>query len=404
MTLDSLFSFPRKMYREVVFEYRRSQQLRRYHRTLRTLVAVEGGPTSAYSEARLASHLAKIATQKRKLGDQPRVVGFGARHWERYGFWQQFEEISTFKLFDYDEALRLAGRDSSERLTRSRLGRQFLQTIDQDSSDVSLAFFYADSRYLCPDMLLELNRRGIWTVVMGLDDKHRLDLQRIGDLETGQLTVAKQVDVYWTTWRCGADLLGREGANPWYAPPGASPAFYKPSTEHRSNVVTFIGQCYGRRPKLVRYLGDGGIVINALGSGWPAGSASHVEAVHAYSSSMAVLGVGDVGAMPEVKHLKARDFEVPMSGGLYLTTYNPELAECYKIGEEILCYSSFEECLELLYWIRSNPDEATTIRKRGHSRAMASHTWARRIGHLFDLMDQERSAAKGFANKVQGST
>jgi spore maturation protein CgeB len=89
--------------------------------------------------------------------------------------------------------------------------------------------------------------------------------------------------------------------------------------------------------------------------------------------------------MEGVKHLKGRDFEVPMSGGLYLTTYNYELADHYIIGKEILCYSSFEECAEIIHWVLRHPDEAEAIRQAGLRRARSDHTWERRLQMMFTL-------------------
>ena len=64
--------------------------------------------------------------------------------------------------------------------------------------------------------------------------------------------------------------------------------------------------------------------------------------------------MGGVGRTTKINHLKGRDFEVPMCGSVYLTNFNPELADCFVIGHEIMCYGSFEECFEQINNILSN--------------------------------------------------
>jgi spore maturation protein CgeB len=87
-----------------------------------------------------------------------------------------------------------------------------------------------------------------------------------------------------------------------------------------------------------------------------------------------------------VKHLKGRDFEVPMTGALYLTTFNEELSRHFDIGREILCYGSYAECAEIIVRMLRAPDQAQAIRTAGHARALRDHTWRRRIGDLFDAL------------------
>jgi spore maturation protein CgeB len=110
---------------------------------------------------------------------------------------------------------------------------------------------------------------------------------------------------------------------------------------------------------------------------------------------MAVLGLGDVGALTEVKHTKGRAFEVPMSGGLYLTTFNPELADAYIVGKEILCYTSLEECVELLNWVRRYPLQASEIRRAGLCRSLRDHTWQNRFATILSMLTVQAQVDSG---------
>ena len=75
-----------------------------------------------------------------------------------------------------------------------------------------------------------------------------------------------------------------------------------------------------------------GIDIAAFGKGWPGGTLSDREMVELYSRSRINLGFSGIGSSRRLCHLKGRDFEVPMSGGLYLTQDHPELELVYKVG------------------------------------------------------------------------
>jgi spore maturation protein CgeB len=58
------------------------------------------------------------------------------------------------------------------------------------------------------------------------------------------------------------------GANPIYFQEAANPLFYKPYNEKKIFDVTFVGQAYGERPDIVKYLLENSIDINVFGIGW----------------------------------------------------------------------------------------------------------------------------------------
>src|SRR5262249_35306301 len=152
-----------------------------------------------------------------------------------------------------------------------------------------------------------LRESGIWTVLLSLDDKQQLVDVRSGDLRDWQLEVAQSVDVYWTTWRAGADWLIEQGGNPWDAPAGADPRVFSPGERSRDIDVLWLGSAYGRRMELVRYLRDKGFRVHAVGSGWGTAPVEFEEMLDLYARSKVVLGMGGVGQSDRVKHLKGRD-------------------------------------------------------------------------------------------------
>jgi spore maturation protein CgeB len=108
--------------------------------------------------------------------------------------------------------------------------------------------------------------------------------------------------------------------------------------------------------------------------------------VRIYSKSTINLGFGGVAGHQNTFCLKGRDFEIPMSGGLYLTEHSPELERVFKPGREILTSKTFDELVAKIRYFLTHPDEADTIRKAGALRARAEHTWEMRFEKIFGLM------------------
>ena len=84
--------------------------------------------------------------------------------------------------------------------------------------------------------------------------------------------------------------------------------------------------------------------------------------------------------------LKGRDFEIPASGGLYLTQHNLELSLVYDIGKEILTYKNTEDCAKTVSKLLDNSDQAELIRKAGQERCLKNHTYERRWLDVFKLV------------------
>ena len=139
--------------------------------------------------------------------------------------------------------------------------------------------------------------------------------------------------------------------------------------------------------EIIKKLKLHGIHAEAYGYGWPNGSLSTEEMVRMYSRSKINLGFGGIAGSKDTYCLKGRDFEIPMSGGLYLTEYHPELERCYDIGKEIFTYTDFDDLAKKICYLLSNPEKAEKIRKRGARRARKDHTWEIRFEKIFNLIN-----------------
>jgi spore maturation protein CgeB len=112
--------------------------------------------------------------------------------------------------------------------------------------------------------------------------------------------------------------------------------------------------------------------------------------VRTFSQSRISLGfatAGDSHAGPRrLTHLRLREFEAPMSGALYLTERQDELAEYFCIGREVLAYADRDDLLDQVRYYLAHPEQAERIRRAGYHRARRDHTWQQRFRELFAVL------------------
>lgn len=168
-------------------------------------------------------------------------------------------------------------------------------------------------------------------------------------------------------------------------PEAAHPDVHRPYDVPFEFDVSFVGACYGRRPAFMRHLARRGIKVACFGKGWPNGPLDDENMIKLYSRSRINLGFSSIGYAKRLMCLKGRDFEIPMSGGLYLTQHNPELDLVYRVGEEILTYRGAEDCAATIRSLLDNPSRAAEIRAKGRARALREHTYETRWTEVFKL-------------------
>lgn len=83
---------------------------------------------------------------------------------------------------------------------------------------------------------------------------------------------------------------------------------------------------------------------------------------------------------------KCRDFEIPMSGGLMLTTHNEHLADYFELDRDIFTFKGKEECLKQIHRLLIDEALCETARKSARERALKEHTWEHRIKSLLQVV------------------
>lgn len=251
---------------------------------------------------------------------------------------------------------------------------------------IDAIFAYVCGEHFTPALLKSLRSFGAPMVNISLNDKDWFVGRVRGGRSHGVRDICRWFDLSWTST---ADALPKyvvEGATPVYLPEGANPAVHAPVDIQPDIDVSFVGQCYEPRPHYIEALRRAGIAVQAFGPGWPNGRVTLEDMVRIWCRSKVTLGFSGVIGQAGAYHLKGRDFEVPMSGGLYLTEHHDEIAPFYRIGSEILTWRDTDELVERVRWVLAHPQEAERVRAAGRARAMADHTWDARFQKVFHLM------------------
>jgi hypothetical protein len=252
---------------------------------------------------------------------------------------------------------------------------------------VDWVFCYGGGQDTSPRVIATMTEEfGLPTVNMSLDDKQGWAGRWVGDCRTGAADITASFDLFLTSARVACDWHLVEGGRPLYRPPGFDAATFGPRDLPRDIAVSFVGVAYGFRRTLVDYLRRHGVPIQTVGAGWP-GSGFAPDPVGVFNRSRINLGMGGIEYSESLTNVKGRDFEVPgAGGGVYLTSYNPDLAQHFEVGQEILCYRNRNEMLELIRYYLTHVDEAEAIARRGRERCLREHRWLHRYMDVLRIL------------------
>ena len=83
-----------------------------------------------------------------------------------------------------------------------------------------------------------------------------------------------------------------------------------------------------------------------------------------------------------------RLFEVTGLGCTLLTDSKKDLSEYFDIDSEILTYSSKDEAIEKINYLKENPNKAEQIRSAGQSKCLNNHTTQNQISRLSEILNK----------------
>lgn len=252
---------------------------------------------------------------------------------------------------------------------------------------VDWVFCYGGGQDTSPAVIRELSETfGVPTVNMSLDDKQGWVGRFNGECRSGACDITRDFDLYMTSARVCCEWHMVEGGRPIYLPEGVDVNAFAPRDLPKDLPVSFVGAAYGFRRSFVDELKRYGVDVRCFGSGWP-GASWVDDPIEVFNRSVINLGMGGIEYSESLTNVKGRDFEIPgTGGGAYLTSFNPDLAQHFEVGREIVCYRNREEALELIRHLLTNRDEAAAIAAAARARCVREHRWLHRYESMLRVL------------------
>lgn len=356
------------------------QELRdKYYERTRGLLGTDGGREAALTLLRKSRNVPR--TKRSGLSDV-RLFVVAADDIGGPRLLSSFGRLTDSVIFDLAGYRTPYSPEATTQLEwRDELQRDVVAAFNKAHGEepIDLVFAYGSRFEFEPDTLQSIRSSGVPLAVLCLDDKHIFETNPGLPYPNGQKALIGAADVHLTNSRECVRWYLAEGAPAFYMPQGVDEQYYRPLDVPQDVDVSFVGQRYGYRASLVDHLSKSGVGVECYGSGWGTRKVSDDEKVALYTRSKVNLGIGGVGYSEQLTCIKGRDFEAPSAGGFYLTTYDAELADLFRIGEEIVCYRDAIDCAELIRYYLERPEEARRIAVAGRARCLRDHTWERRF-------------------------
>jgi len=310
-------------------------------------------------------------------------------NWEGPSLGPSLSAFGAVKTIDWKDPSLSGGLAPGVRGWKEKMNGGLLKAASDAASrrPFDAVFAYLSGEQVSAAVISALRGLGAPMVNLALNDKECFVGKVVGGQAQGAKDICAGFDLCWTSTHDSLEKYLVEGATPLYLPEGANPLVHRPyDDEEKIYDVSFVGQRYGNRPETISRLKEAGVRVEAFGPGWQSGPLPVEEMVRTWSRSRVNLGFGGVHGLKGTFCLKGRDFEVPMSGGLYLTEHHEELEPFFAVGREIVTYTGFEDLLVKIKWLLDNPGEAEAIRLAGRRRALREHTWEMRLDKVFRLL------------------
>ncbi|HEY2122108.1 MAG TPA: glycosyltransferase [Chthoniobacterales bacterium] len=319
----------------------------------------------------------------------------------------------TIVEFEYDLNETFQNLDPSDPLqsefigrNRPRLSDELLSQVRKAHSarpiDVLFTYFY--NACVLPEVIREIRALGIVAINWFCNAAYQFHLVS---------EIAPAYDYCLVPEKFRLEDYRRIGATPIYCQEAANPDVYRPYSETDRYNAGFVGQAYGERPGCIAWLVERGIDVHVWGSGWEnfcrrrpslnptrwgrtddlpkitgrliGAILTDEEMVRTFSRTKVNLGFAAcwTTGTERITQVRLRDFEVPMSGGFYITEYQDEITEFFKIDSEIVCYRDREELLDKIKFYARHRELREKIRQAGRRRCLNDHTWVKRFEQVF---------------------
>jgi len=287
--------------------------------------------------------------------------------------------------YNYLEKLNLIGK--------KKMNKEILKLARSEKPDYVFHITYRDEISL--KTLKRLNQEGNKVVGWFSDDHWRFDKY--------SKFLAKNLFCSITTSKEAFIKYKRNNLNVIKSQWASNPKYYHPVPAVEKYDVSFAGQKYGPREKILEYLRENDISVDVFGKGW-GNYVPFDKIISVFSNSKININISASSLDPKIKQIKGRIFEVPMCGGFLLTDYVDGLEEYFDIEKEIVGYEDEEDLLSKIKYYLKNDVEREEIAKNGYRAALERNTWNIRFNHIFkelELIKKERTKRAGIIPNIK---
>ena len=303
-------------------------------------------------------------------------------HQDKSGFLQSLSKIASVKVFSNDKEYGQFWNHKPSEINKKKIQSSKL---------------YADIKELQqkPDILLmqtwgfriDVNildriktEFGCKVINIGMDEKHTFWVNGIP--KDGTYGLINEIALMLTSIPEADDWFRKEGVPCFFFPEASNSDFFFPMGISKKYDIGLVGENYGIRKEIVNQLHNNGFNVKVHGNGWPSGRISPSLINEFYNQCKIVLGIGTIGYCENLTSLKLRDFDVPMSGAFYLTSYCEELSTLYDEDSEVVMYRGIDDLINKCHYYIEHEEKRDLIAFHGNLRAFNDHRYESRFSTL----------------------
>jgi len=165
--------------------------------------------------------------------------------------------------------------------------------------------------------------------------------------------------------------------------------------------VSFVGSNILDRFELIKKINNSGINIQTFGVGWSSGHISTESMINIFNESKINLNfVKGFGTAYKNNQFKGRIFEICICGGFLMTEYMPELADYFKIDDEIVTFSTAEEATDKIRYYLKNEVLRQKIASAGYEKVKNNYS-LEKLWHDYFLLINDKKSSRNHLTHIQ---
>lgn len=293
------------------------------------------------------------------------------------------------RLFDFVSLLKTYGR--------KRMNEMLLDTINTFEPDIMFAYLIKDEIDI--ETLSAITHDASTTTMAYFgDDEWRFDgySSRYAKAFKWVVTTDRQAVEKYRRIGCRNIIYKKDGVNYFVFKKKGLPVVFN---------CTFVGAARLDRVRLFNQLRKDGVEVRCWGTAWDMTILDRIVnkllggpkklVIKSSRTRLTFEEMSDVFEKSKInlnlsgsyrgdrKQIKGRIFDVTASGGFLLSEFVEGIGEFFEIGEEIVCFETYDELLDKIRYYLSHESERRSIAEAGYKRTISDHTAERRLNEIF---------------------